>query len=250
MGEKGKRWSQSAPPVIMLGLGPSPQRGVEMEFLMLRYGLITGGVLLLMATSYGQVGTTFDDSPRLIRDALRNGNTSGSIVYSDKCEFVGPRIPAPPLVHPARKTGDTVEVLREMFSGHSGMDVRRDANGIIRVMENGTPTDILNVKIHHISFDPSHVLFPKLFHGPNMALLAILSSPEVRSFEEQQHIVPTDFKLEGTMGQDLPALSGELSDVTLLEALDYVLKTFPGYWVYESCDSSDGRRTVHFRFYY
>jgi len=137
-----------------------------------------------------------------------------------------------------------------MFSGDSRMEVRQDATGMVRMIENGTPTDILSVRIHHISFDPAHVLFPKLFHGPNMALLAILSSPEIRSFEEQHHIVPTDFSLEGSMGQDLPPISGELSDVTLSEALDFVLKTFPGYWVYESCDVSDDKRTVHFRFYY
>jgi len=215
------------------------------------HGLTTvGALLLVVATSYGQVSYKYNNSPRLIRDALRAGNTSGSVVYSKRCEFVGPSIPVLPSVHRPRKTGNTVEVLQDMFSGDSRMEVRQDANGMIRMVEEETPTDILNVRIHHVAFDPSHVPFPKLFHGPNMALMAILLSPEVRTFEEEQHIVPIDVALEGGMGQELPALGGELNDVTLSQALDYVLGTFPGYWVYENCTTSDGRRTVHFWFYY
>jgi len=38
--------------------------------------------------------------------------------------------------------------------------------------------------------------------------------------------------------------------VTLSEALDYMLKTFPGLWVYESCrGSGKDNRVVVFAFY-
>jgi len=141
-------------------------------------------------------------------------------------------------------------MLQDMFSGDSAMVVAQDANGLIRMVEKDVPTDILGVEIHHIVFDAAHAPFPKLFHGPNMALMTILSSPDVLSFEKEHNISPADFRLEGSMGQDLPALSGELNEVTLSQALDYVLKAFPGYWVYENCTTNDGRRAVHFRFYY
>jgi hypothetical protein len=191
-----------------------------------------------------------DNSPGLIRDVLKKGNASGSVVYSDKCQSVGSRISVPPHVRPARKTGTTVEVLRDMLSDDPRMQVSQDSNGMSRMVEQGVPTDILDVKIHRIVFDPSHTPFPELFHGPNMALAAILSSPEVRLFEEKHNIAPTSFRLEGNMGQDLPAMTGELDDVTLSQVLDYVLKAFPGYWIYENCTTNDGRRTVHFQFYY
>ena len=32
-----------------------------------------------------------------------------------------------------------------------------------------------------------------------------------------------------------PHISGTLDNITLSEALDYVLKTFPGIWLYENC---------------
>jgi len=30
-------------------------------------------------------------------------------------------------------------------------------------------------------------------------------------------------------------ISGDLNNVTVRQALDHVLKTFPGFWVYENC---------------
>jgi len=205
-------------------------------------------VFFLVASGPGQV--KLDNSPGLIRDVLRKGNTSGSVAYSSQCESADWRIWAPPHVHPAQKTGTALEVLRDMFSGDSKMQVTQDSNGMIRMVEKDVLTDILNVKIHHLVFGPSHTPFPfpELFHGPNMALLVILSSPEVRLLEEH-HIVPTSFRLEGSMGQGLPAMTGELDDVSLSQALDYILKAFPGYWVYENCMTEDGRRTLHFWFY-
>lgn len=213
-----------------------------------RHGLVLSVVSVLVGTCAGQV--RFDSSPGLIRNVLATDHASGSIVYADTCEFVGPRIPVPPHVHLPRKASPAVEMLQDMFSGDSAMVVAQDANGLIRMVEKDVPTDILGVEIHHIVFDAAHAPFPKLFHGPNMALMTILSSPDVLSFEKEHNISPADFRLEGSMGQDLPALSGELNEVTLSQALDYVLKAFPGYWVYENCTTNDGRRAVHFRFYY
>ena len=41
---------------------------------------------------------------------------------------------------------------------------------------------------------------------------------------------------------------GELDDVTVSQALDYVLETFPGFWLYENCQAPSGARTVFFGF--
>lgn len=42
------------------------------------------------------------------------------------------------------------------------------------------------------------------------------------------------------------SISGELNDVTLADALDYVLKTFPGFWLYQDCETQDQQRVVYF----
>jgi hypothetical protein len=82
--------------------------------------------------------------------------------------------------------------------------------------------------------------------------MTILATPEVTAFQEAHHI---DFDSTSRVPGNLfspansPEVSGELSDVTLSQALDYVLKTFPGYWVYEDASCEDGSRSVRFKFY-
>lgn len=53
-----------------------------------------------------------------------------------------------------------------------------------------------------------------------------------------------------SVGGGGPRATGELNNVTLSEALDYMLKTFRGLWVYENCPG-DGKndRIVVFMFY-
>jgi hypothetical protein len=48
---------------------------------------------------------------------------------------------------------------------------------------------------------------------------------------------------------ELPEVAGQLNDVTVSQALDYILMTFPGYCVYENCTTPDGARAVNFEFY-
>lgn len=202
--------------------------------------------LLLGSWCFGQV--TFNNGPREIKDVLGQGHLSGSIVYSNDCKGARSRLPVPPNVYAPRSAGSPLEVLREMFSGNSKIQVTQDPSGIVRIVQKDVPTDILDVEIHHIVFPP-RTSDPYQPNEPDRVLLVILSSPEVLSFEKEHDIVPPGFRLDGIVRSDLPSMSGELHDVTLSQALDYVLKTLPGYWIYENCTTEDGRRTVNFRFY-
>ena len=204
-------------------------------------------VLLLGTWCFGQVQVTFNDSSGKIKEVLDKAHVSGSIVYSYDCKNLRSR-PVPPNVYAPRSAGSPLEVLREMFSGDSTMQVTQDPSGIVRIVQKGVPTDVLDVKIHHMLFPP-RTSDPYQPNEPDRALLVILSSPEVLSFEKEHHIVPPSSRLDEIARSDLPSLSGELHDVTLSQALDYVLKTLPGYWIYENCTTEDGRRTVKFRFY-
>lgn len=212
------------------------------------YRRVAVPVLLLASWCFGQVQLKFNDSPRKIKDVLDNSHVSASIVYSYDCKNLRSRLPVPPNVSAPRGTGSAAEVLREMFSGNSKMQVTQDSNGIVRIVQTDVPTDILDVKIHYVAFPPrtSDRYQP---NEPDRAMRVILSSPEVLSFEKDHNIVPPSFRLDGVARSDLPSVSGELDDVTLSQALDYVLKTLPGYWIYENCTTEDGRRTVNFRFY-
>jgi hypothetical protein len=80
---------------------------------------------------------------------------------------------------------------------------------------------------------------------------AILATPEVTAFQKDHHIDDDDTgRLAGNIlsGSRFPEVTGELNDVTLSQALDYVLKTFPGYWVYEDASCEGGSRAIRFHF--
>jgi hypothetical protein len=41
-----------------------------------------------------------------------------------------------------------------------------------------------------------------------------------------------------------PSMPGELNDVTVAQALDYVLETFSGFWFYQNCKNPEGERKI------
>jgi hypothetical protein len=133
-----------------------------------------------------------------------------------------------------------------MFSIDSGIVVSQESNGIIRVVETRVQADILDVRIDHLSFDG--------ISDPDEALDIILGAPEVQSFI-RAHGIGQPFDTHWAPLPDLkhlppkpgvPSVSGELKDVTLADALDYVLKTFPGFWLYQDCEAPDQQRLVYF----
>ncbi len=88
--------------------------------------------------------------------------------------------------------------------------------------------------------------------GVKIAVEAVLQAPELVAFEEEHQIKDKDsLRSDGEIlsWSKGPEVTGEFNDVTVSQALDYVLKTFPGYWVYEDASCETGGREVRFRFY-
>ncbi len=136
-----------------------------------------------------------------------------------------------------------------MFAGDSKMRVTQDANGKIRMIESDVPHDLMEVRISHISF--------KDYDGrdgvwaPRQARRIIEHAPEVRAFMQSHKItwaLDAEYinDISGGPSPKLPHVSGDLYNVTVAEALDYVSESFPGLWVYENCRSEDGSRRVFF----
>jgi hypothetical protein len=143
-------------------------------------------------------------------------------------------------------SGAPRDVLEKMFADRPKMKITEEP-GIVRMAETDVPTDLLNFKIHHLSFGG---LPPEFSHGPGVALMAIQASREVLAFRKEHNIGPIAdrFTGPGDAASPGPIVTGELNDITVSQALDYVLKTFPGFWIYENCANEDGQRTVHFDF--
>lgn len=116
------------------------------------------------------------------------------------------------------------------------------------MVETDVPRDVLEVKIARLSFDDESKKWGVWFSGRNVERF-IISAPEVTGFMRDRGIgrVP---ELINEVVVPAARISGELTNVTLSEALDYELKTFPGLWVYENCPG-DGKiaRFVSFAFY-
>lgn len=211
-------------------------------------GILASALVLVTGCVAQQIVNKFDNSSRLILNELNDTHVSGSLVYSATCNSHQGRFPIVPHVHLPSRSGSPVDVLQSMFAGDSKMQVMQEPSGMVRMAETDVPSDILEVKIHHISFHgvPSDALPP--VGGPRLAMMRVLGAPEVKTFMEGHDITTGAGRLEGAYPK-LPEVPGELSDVTVLQALDYILKAFPGYWIYESCTMPDGRRSVNFDFY-
>jgi hypothetical protein len=96
------------------------------------------------------------DTAQSVLSVLAAARVSGSIQYNGKCG-PGPSVLVPSLL-PIRAIQkpypeNPADTLRAMFSIDSGIVVSPESNGIIRVVETGVQTDILGVRIAHLSFD-------------------------------------------------------------------------------------------------
>lgn len=183
----------------------------------------------------------------LIGRVLSKAHASGSLEYWGVCNFKEFYPDFPKLRAVPDHEGSAVELLQERFSEDPEMRVSQDRDGKIRMVETDVPSDLLDMKIHHVRWLAG-------YHGPHIAVTAILISPEVIAFRREHNIGPesewtTSFALSSdAVAFDKPMVSGDLNDVTVREALDYVLETFQGFWLYENCKNPEGGRIVHFGF--
>jgi len=221
-----------------------------------RCGLEIGVLLLLTVSGLAQERGGLD--PRaatpLIIEALSKAQLSGSLEYWGQCEPYKAYPDFPQLRWPKGHDDSPLEFLQAMFDVDPRMQVTQEADGKVRMVETDVPIDLLNVKIHHLSFFPEDAGKSDAVYGPRMALLAILETPEVTAFGKAHDIegLPYPEKnlmMPGDCCGGGPIVHGELEDVTVSRALDYVLQTFPGFWLYENCKSPAGVRRVLFNFY-
>jgi hypothetical protein len=192
-----------------------------------------------------------------ILEVLDKAKLSGSLEFTGWYEPGYPRY-FPQFHSPAMSEGTPLQILRDMFADNLAVRVTQDSDGTIRMIENGVLADLLNVRISHISFDGygSHTANEEAGeYTPNGALYVILQAPEVVAFMKARGIAtPTGGGAVpggvAPMTHRLPHISGSMDDLTLAEALDRVLKTFPGLWIYKSCARNDTKkRVIYIRFY-
>jgi hypothetical protein len=247
---------------------------------------VVASISVFLTACLGQAGQGDDAWLRLrqIDKVLQSAHASGSLVYQGYC---GRNLPeAPPVQALVDYSGPPIETLQKMFAYVPHMRVTQEPGGMIRMVETDVPSDLLDVKISHLSLgpitlkpaeeppqttgdrrmalhwpgqppvNPNFTFRPWIkrtreLGGSGIALELILNTSEVSAFKKANNIRPFStggFLLPGNSGSS-PPVKGKLDNVTLSQALDYMLGTFPGFWVYENCVDEEGDRRVRFSFF-
>ena len=222
---------------------------------MMHHRLALASALILLGSCLGQDkergGTDPQVAVPLLRHILGNAQQSGSIAYWGRCEMRKPYPDFPALSYPSIDSSSALELLRNVFAKNPKMEVTQESNGLIRMFETDVPTDLLDIRISHVSFGPPDE-DRGIFNGPNDAMQRVLSSPEVKTYRKAHNIGPFNEETGGPHpGAHKHQVTGDLYDVTLKQALDHILQTFPGFWRYENCriDGGEPGRIVHFGFF-
>jgi hypothetical protein len=137
-----------------------------------------------------------------------------------------------------------------MFAKDEDMQVTQEPDGTVRMVEKVVPHDLLSVKIEHLSFDDEQKKDGPIFSfSPPAVLWFITRAPEVESFMKG-HNIRREPRIVNESTTTEPHISGELNNVTLSQALDYMAKAFGGLWVYKECPGhKENERIVDLYFY-
>jgi hypothetical protein len=220
----------------------SPTKEMSMRLIVLNVALVLASAILC----FGQINA----SPFVVAQTLGKAHVNGSLSYWGKepcSQSLHEFYPVAPALRNATTSGPVRKMLQEMFADDLKMQVTQEPDGTVRMFETDVPTDLLNIKIRHITFDVPGA------HGPNLAIRVILSTPEVETFRKAHKIGPFSKTslLPSDADRNNPSVSGSLDDVTVFQALDYIFKTFSGFWIYGNCPNGGkgNERDVYFWFY-
>ncbi len=213
------------------------------------YFAIVMAALALITPCAGQDTAKVDPgiTAAVIGRVLAKARVSGSLVYRGQCQNRGESWDLPAVSSPKQHETNPVQMLRGMFADNPKMHVAQDANGNIRMVETDVRRDLLDLRIVQVPFSSEPGI-----HAPAWAISQIMVTPDVKNYMTVNNIGPVvpDFRLFiGPLSPDAPKIPDDLYYVTVSEALDYVVKTYPGFWAYEECESKNGGRTVLLKYF-
>lgn len=168
---------------------------------------------------------------------LKNANVSGSLELAT-CTRGVPEFPE--LRDSIGTKAPVLQTVREMYADDPDIEVTQSANGIIRIVQRGTPADLVDLRISEIRLSG-----PPPVYGPSAAVAHVFAAPEVQRFMKDHNIPILGGVIGGAMAtspsseSQSPPLTSPLYNVTFSQALDYILDRFPGIWVYRDCPATE-----------
>jgi len=186
---------------------------------------------------------TFPGSPANVENFVEEmffiTQSTGSLVLRGACaatdqedDVVSDMLPHPP-VGPFHNIDEALTAVSRVDPHFSWT---RDAGGTLRIRDDRASDNVLRIRLQRVQFRGAVQADDAVQH--------ILSAPEVKAYFAENHIeVAAVFNhLAPTSTRGLRRLSGSLQDVTVAEALDSVVRFFPGLWVYAECADGPRRR--------
>src|ERR1700690_2511338 len=157
----------------------------------LKISVVLAAVGALLTPCFGQDrgGSDSRVTLPLITNILGAAHRSGSIEYWGRCDSDTPYSDFPRVRVLADYSGAPLQVLQKMFADDLKMNVTEEPGGLIRMVESDVPRDLLDVRIHHMSFVFSGP-WRDVLNGPKNASHLVLSTPEVKAFRRAHNIGP------------------------------------------------------------
>jgi len=190
---------------------------------------------------------TGQEAIRQLLAALKPEGKSVRLDYRGACEASNSDVISFPTIKLSspREEGSSLSKVTEMLRDNRGISVNEDAGGIIRIKVPGVSGAILQTKIAQITLDRDEQ------YDPNAAIWAILNTKEIQSAANQTHtrLALSVGGLENIPSKGMPHLENSWKDVTVDQALDRVLRTFPGLVEYKECTRPNGDSLFNVRFY-
>lgn len=177
-----------------------------------------------------------EDVGNFVRKSFFLTHSSGSLLLSRKCTENG-EVSAPLSKTPEGRFNTIDDALAALSKSNPEFTWNRDSAGMIRIRDQRTEDDVLHIRLKHLYF--------KGVTNSGEAVHDIVSEPAVREYFKRNRIeYGLVFNHLGASTSNTRTLSGDVKDITVGEALDLVVRFFPGLWTYSECKTAGGRRVV------
>lgn len=208
-------------------------------------------VVLLSGRAQSQSGSS--SAPKETRvesyvaSAFFRARASGSLILTGKCAetFEGQVVDTEPIFAPDPDSFAQVDNALDALSQMAPQLVwQKQANGLIMIRDKRVEASLLALRLRKVELQNAVDL--------NDAVEKFLMNRELRAYLHRRHIelatvYNESFKSNQNASDALSnspnakRLSKTLSDVTVADALDYIVRIFPGLWTYSECP---GRITI------
>jgi hypothetical protein len=147
---------------------------------------------------------------------------------------------------PPQSKDDASAALRILFAKDKRFTQFEQQNGVFIVAQAGITQDFLNIHIHKLMLDKV-----QQYNVPE-AIEAIFDAPEVKTYMSTNNISPEPLLIDHLLQPSIPSLphlKSQLEDLTVLDFLKVILKSFSGqqnFILYNECLRFNGSRVIGF----